>query len=81
MVNELTFLLTLQKVGEVISIQDKSRQSEKFKAVLEANSARPVAKWLDLNRDTLEAKIIAVPTRDEIDLAVDETLIVELYSK
>ena len=71
----------LTKVGEVISIQDKSRQSEKFKAVLEANSARPVAKWLDLNRDTLEAKIIAVPTRDEIDLAVDETLIVELYSK
>ncbi len=71
----------LTKVGEVISIQDKSRQSEKFKAVIEANSARPVAKWLDLNRDTLEAKVIAVPTRDEIDLAVDETLIVELYSK
>ncbi len=71
----------LTKPGEVISIQDKSRSSEKFKAVLEATSAHPVAKWLDLNRDTLEAKIIAMPTRDEIDLAVDETLIVELYSK
>lgn len=71
----------LTKVGEVISIRDKSRQSEKIKAVLEANSARPVVKWLDLNRDTLEGKIIATPTREDIDLAVDETLIVELYSK
>ena len=71
----------LTKVGEVISIQDKSRQSEKIKAVIEANSARPVVKWLDLNRDTLEGKIIALPTREDIDLAVDETLIVELYSK
>lgn len=71
----------LTRVGEVISIQDKSRSSEKFKAILEANSARPVAKWLDLDRDKLEAKVIAVPARDDIDLAVDETLIVELYSK
>lgn len=71
----------LTKVGEVISIQDKSRQSEKIKAVIEANSARPVVKWLDLNRDTLEGKVIALPTREDIDLAVDETLIVELYSK
>lgn len=71
----------LTQTGDVISIQDKSRQSEKFKAVLEANSAHPVAKWLGLNRNTLEAKVLAAPTRDEIDLAVDETLIVELYSK
>ena len=71
----------LTKVGDVISIQDKSRSSEKIKAVLEATSAHPVVKWLDLNRNTLEGKVLAEPTRDEIDLAVDETLIVELYSK
>lgn len=71
----------LVKVGDVISIQDKSRSSEKIKAVLEATSAHPVVKWLDLNRNTLEGKVLAEPTRDEIDLAVDETLIVELYSK
>lgn len=71
----------LTKVGEVISIQDKSRQSDKIKAVLEANASHPVAKWLDLDRNKLEGKVIAMPTRDEIDLAVDETLIVELYSK
>jgi small subunit ribosomal protein S4 len=71
----------LTSVGDVISIKDSSRSSEKFKAVIEANSARPVTKWLDVNRDTLEGKVIAVPTREDVDLAVDETLIVELYSK
>ncbi len=71
----------LTKPGEVISIKDKSRQSEKIKAVVEANSAHPVPKWLDINRETLEGKVIALPTREDIDLAVDETLIVELYSK
>ncbi|NLG93512.1 MAG: 30S ribosomal protein S4 [Clostridiales bacterium] len=71
----------LTKPGEVISIRDKSRQSEKIKAVIEENASRPVVKWLDVNRDTLEGKIIALPTREDIDLAVDETLIVELYSK
>ena len=71
----------LIKPGELISIQDKSRKSDKIKAVLEANASRPVPKWLDVNRETLEGKVLALPTREEIDLAVDETLIVELYSK
>ena len=71
----------LTKPGEVISIRDKSRDSVKIKAVVEANASRPVPKWLDLNRETLEAKVIAVPLREDIDLAVEETLIVELYSK
>ena len=67
--------------GEVVSICEKSRNSEKFKSVIEANASHPVPKWLDLNRDAMEAKIVAVPTREDIDLAVEETLIVELYSK
>lgn len=71
----------LVKPGDVISIKDASRSSEKIKAVLEANSARPVAKWLDLNREAFEGKVLSVPTREDVDLAVDETLIVELYSK
>lgn len=71
----------LTKIGEVISIQEKSRQSEKVKAILESNSARPVPKWLEVNNGAFEGKIVAMPTREEIDLAVDETLIVELYSK
>ena len=71
----------LTKVGEVIGICEKSRSSDKIKAVLEENASRPVPKWLECNRDAFEGKVIAVPERDDVDLAVDETLIVELYSK
>ncbi|MGN0550480.1 MAG: 30S ribosomal protein S4 [Acutalibacteraceae bacterium] len=71
----------LTKPGEVVTLAEKSRSSEKFKAVIEANASRPVPKWLDMNADAYEAKIVALPQREDIDLTVDETLIVELYSK
>ncbi len=71
----------LTKVGQTIALKDTSRQLGKMKAILEANSARPVPKWLELNRDAQEAKIVAVPAREDIDLPIEETLIVELYSK
>lgn len=71
----------LTKAGDVVSIRDASRKSDKFKAILEAGASHPVPKWLDVNRETLEGKVVALPNRDEIDLPVDETLIVELYSK
>ena len=71
----------LTRVGEVVSIRENSRQSAKIKAVVEENSARPCPKWLEVNRENLEGKIVAVPAREDIDLEVDETLIVELYSK
>ena len=71
----------LTKPGETISICEKSRNSAKIKAVLETNSSRPIPKWLEINREALEAKVLSTPTREDIDLAVEETLIVELYSK
>ncbi len=71
----------LTKPGEVIAIADKSRSSEKFKAVMEANASRPVPKYLEAAQGAFEGKVVAVAQRDEIDLDVDETLIVELYSK
>ncbi len=71
----------LLKAGDVVSICEKSRSSEKLKAVVEANSARPVPQWIDVNRDQLTAKVIALPTRDQIEAPVDEQLIVEFYSK
>ena len=71
----------LTKVGEVIAIADKSRESTKVKEVVEKNSAKPVVKWLDLDKTNLKAKVVAVPERADIDLDVEETLIVELYSK
>ena len=67
--------------GEVIAIKDKSRSSEKMKSIIEANGSKPIPKWLDLNKNTLEAKVINLPAREDIDLPVEEHLIVELYSK
>ena len=71
----------LVKAGDVVSICEKSRASEKIKAVVEANSARPVPEWIDVDRNNLSAKVIALPTREQIEAPVDEQLIVEFYSK
>lgn len=71
----------LVKPGQVIAIKEGSRQLEKMKAILEANAARPVPQWLELNRDKAEAKVVALANREDIDLPIEETLIVELYSK
>ncbi len=71
----------LTKTGEVVSIVEKSRSLDKIKAVIEENSAHPIPKWLEVNRDAFEGKIVAAPVREDVDLDVDETLIVELYSK
>jgi small subunit ribosomal protein S4 len=69
------------KPGDVISYKDQSRNNETIKAIIESNSARPVPNWLDIDRATLQGKVIALPNREEIDLQVEEHLIVELYSK
>ena len=71
----------LLKAGDVVSICEKSRGSEKIKAVVEANSARPVPQWIDIDREKLSAKVINLPTREQIEAPVEEQLIVELYSK
>lgn len=71
----------LLKAGDVVSICEKSRASEKIKAVVEANSARPVPEWIDVDRNNLSARIIALPTREQIEAPVEEQLIVEFYSK
>ena len=71
----------LLKAGDVVAIKEKSYDSEKIKAVLEANSARPVAAWLDKDIDAKTGKVINLPNREDIDPPVEESLIVELYSK
>ena len=67
--------------GEVIAVCEKSRTSEKIKAVAEANSARPVPMWLEYDPEKMEAKVVRMPNRDDIDYEVQENLIVEYYSK
>ena len=71
----------LVKAGDVIAVAEKSRQSDKIKAVIDQNSSRPTPKWLDVNADKMEARIIELPNREDIDLDVEEHYIVEYYSK
>ena len=71
----------LTKVGQTITVKDGSRQLGLIKDIVEKNSGRTVPKWLEVNREAMEAKIVAVPEREDIDLPIEETLIVELYSK
>lgn len=71
----------LVKPGEVISLKESSRNADRMKDIVERNSNRLVPKWIDMNRDTLEGKIIALADREDIDFPVEEHLIVEYYSK
>ena len=71
----------LVKPGQVVAMKEGSRQLEKMKAIIEANSARPVPQWLDLDRANQSAKVVSLANREDIDLPIEETLIVELYSK
>jgi small subunit ribosomal protein S4 len=71
----------LVKDGDVVSVRDNRRDKESVKAIIEANASRPIPKWIDLDREKLEAKILSLPSREEIDAPVEEQLIVEFYSK
>ena len=71
----------LIKAGDVVSVREGSRQSDKIKGVIEANAARPKTAWLEFDAEKYEGKVLAMPTRADIDLPVEEHLIVELYSK
>lgn len=67
------------KAGDVIKVKDKSMSSPKFKEVREMSISTP--SWITVDTDKLEGRILAIPTREEIDTPIAEHLIVELYSK
>lgn len=71
----------LVKPGMVITLRERSRGIERFKANLEANSSIALPKWLDYDANTMTGTVTAFPAREDIDLPVEEHLIVELYSK
>ncbi len=71
----------LLKAGDIVAVADKSRQNEKLKAVIEANSAHPVPTWMSFDPEKMTVVINQLPNREDIDLDVEEHLIVELYSK
>ena len=67
------------KPGDVIKVREKSQSSPKFKEIKEMQVGVPA--WLSIDREKLEGKVLADPTREEIDTPIEEHLIVELYSK
>ncbi len=69
------------RVGDVITLKDKSRSSEKFKILAEQMAAVIAPKWLDVDVAAMSAKVTAIPQRDDIDFPFEEQLIIELYSK
>lgn len=71
----------LVKTGNVIALKDSSRDLDKIKTSIETNSFRQPPKWLDFDKNTLVAKVVALPAKEDIDLPIEEHLIVELYSK
>ena len=72
----------LIKVGDVIKVSEKSRGTNRFKAIAEGeNKAIVSPKWLEKDADLLGGKVVAAPQREDIDFPVEEHLIVELYSK
>ena len=72
----------LTKVGDVIAVKEASKNEECFKQIVEATeNGRPVPTWLEADLQNRNGKVVALPSRDEIDLSVQEHLIVELYSK
>lgn len=69
------------KEGDVVSVKDTSRKSEKFKALVENMENRTAPKWIEVDKENVTAKVAALPKREDIDFPFEEQLIVELYSK
>ncbi len=71
----------LLSAGDVVAVREKSKSTEEYKAIAEANASRPVPMWIEKNEGAMEAKILRAPEREEIATPVEEHLIVEFYSK
>ncbi len=71
----------LIKAGDKIEIREKSKSLQRYKDVVEVTAGRLTPDWIDVNLETLSGTVKNLPTREMIDVPVNEMLIVELYSK
>ena len=69
------------KAGDVIEIKEKFKSAQRYKDILEVTAGRMVPAWIEADQENLRGTVKELPTRDEIDVPVNEMLIVELYSK
>ncbi len=71
----------LVKAGDVIEIREKSRSLQRYKDILEVTAGRLVPEWMEVDQEAMKGTVKYLPTREMIDVPVNEMLIVELYSK
>lgn len=77
-VNIASYLL---KPGDLITIDETSKKLTRFKNFVESLQSRPIPEWLSLDTENIVGKVVKLPSREEIDLPIQEHLIIELYSK
>ena len=68
------------KEGDVISLKENSKKSEKFKQIIEANASKAAPTWLDVNKDNQTAKVLRMPVKEDLDYDIEEHLIVAMYT-
>ena len=78
MINIPSYLI---KAGDVIEVKEATKNIQRFKDITEITAGRLVPEWLDVNKEGLKGTVKELPSREVIDVPVDEMLIVELYSK
>lgn len=69
------------KAGDTVAIKENKKSGPRYKEILESTGGRMVPEWLDADQENLSGNVKELPTREMIDVPVDEMLIVELYSK
>lgn len=69
------------KVGDIIAVRDTKKDNKAVTTSIEANKLKAIPSWLEINKDRTEVKVLRKPTREDVSLEVQESLIVELYSK
>lgn len=71
----------LVKVGDVVEVCEKSQSNELFKMLKETNNALSAPAWLESDQTALKGNVVRFPSRDEIDVPINEQSIIELYSR
>ena len=71
----------LVKAGDVIELREKAKSLQRYKDILEVTAGRLTPEWMDVDHEAMKGTVTQLPTREMIDVPVNEMLIVELYSK
>ena len=69
------------RVGQVVSVREKSRRVERIASALEALEGRAIPQWLEMDKEAFAGTVTGLPAREDITLPIEEQLIVELYSR